>query len=395
MLPTGVGLLLFVVALVLAVVPPSAGRMDIAVEDPSFAGSDPTVRLATMRKTRALGATYVRDFANWFELHPCRGQAAIDQVVANLDSVVTDARSLGMKVQMVLSGYAGDWGVPYGCSGVPATGIIGKDLSAYEEFIRTYVTHYAKLGVRRFSLWNEPNIGYLCPADPHDPFKCGHSTAASNGALYGRLYRAGYGVVQELKRSGAISKSVKILIGELASTIDFRFMDGMVKAGRLQADGFSYHPYQSCTPPNTQKAHFVTKNCRDKGKGISYAGDIKQKLLQLGKEGKLVLKGTKHTPLPLYMTEFGYFQQCAPQYATVGFCKDGLPENIRARWYVDALNIAKKHGSKEFVLFQFTTPAPGVWNTALLDSGGNPTGAYKAIWAWARKNHYPVQAMPQ
>jgi len=105
----------------------------------------------------------------------------------------------------------------------------------------------------------------------------------------------------------------------------------------------------------------------------------------------MTVAGTKNKPLPLYMTEFGYFQQCPAADATVGFCKNGLPEGLRAKWYKQALTIAKKNGAQEFVLFQFTAPAPGVWNTALLDGNLNPTGAYKAIHAWAKSNRYPVQ----
>jgi len=297
-------------------------------------------------------------------------------------------------VQLVLSGNAAAWSLPQGCNGVPVTGIVGKDLTAYADYIRTYVKRYSDQGVRRFSLWNEPNIGYLCPPSQKNHSECGHSSNKIGGQLYARVYKKGYAVVQSLKKAGKIPKTVKILLGELASAQEphiFAFMDAMVSKGKLEADGFSYHPYQSCTPPTSKaKKNFATKNCNAYTNGISMAADMQKKLKALAKAGKLTVSGTKNKPLPLYMTEFGYFQQCPAASATVGFCKNGIPETLRAKWYIQALEFAQKNGAQEFVLFQFTGVPPGVWNTALLDANLNPTGSYKAIHAWAKSHGYPV-----
>jgi len=329
-------------------------------------------------------------------LHPCRGADAFTYLL-QLTRLVAEAKARKMKVQLVLTGVAANWGVPRGCVGSFLPTGERPDLKNYATFVKNIVSFFAAKGrdVRRFSLWNEPNHpSFLCngkvvpPPDGNiDKSKC-NAPKNTSASLLVKLYKTGYNVVQKLKANGTISKNVKIFFGELAGA-DLEFIDEVFKNNKLKADGFSFHPYQYCTPPEIKT---VPKNapCKRAMKGISYIPDVQTKLDKLHKSGHFT------TPtggrVPLYLTEFGYFQRCNKTNAEkkLGMCVFGLTASLRALWYPRALQFAAKHGAKGFVLYQFLQSPDGSWNTALLGKNLGSTPAYCSTYAWAKNNNYAV-----
>jgi len=359
---------------------------------------DAALRNLSFNQARALGATYVRAMVLMHMLHPCRGVEAFKYLL-QLARLVEEARLRNMKVQLVLTGVAANWGVPRGCTGPFLPTGERPDLKNWAKFVNNIVSFFAAKprNVRRFSLWNEPNHpSFLCngnvvpPADGNiDKSKC-NAPKKTSASLLVSLYKTGYNVIQKLKAKGNISKNVKVFFGELAGA-DLTFIDNVFKNNKLKADGFSFHPYQYCTPPEVKT---VPKNapCKRAMKGISYIPDVQAKLAKLHKSGHLTTPSGGR--VPLYLTEFGYFQKCnkTNDAAKLGMCVFGLPSNLRALWYPRALQFAAKHGAKGFVLYQFLQSKDGSWNTALLNNALQSTAAYCSTYAWAKHNKYPVRS---
>jgi len=286
------------------------GRMEIAVQDEGiFMSRDANARNRAFQQAAALGATYVRSMVLMHLLHKCRGQDAID-TLNDYNNLVDSAKANGLKVQMVFTGVAADWGLPRGCTGYTTPTGSNPNITEYKQFIQTYASHFGKKGVTRFSLWNEPNHpAFLCAGKSVesqdgdvDHSKC-QASKKKNTALLANLYREGYKVIRTLQKTKQISKDTQILFGEFAGNgLDFfKSMDG-----NFVADGFSFHPYQYCTPPTTKKPVFITSTCRRVMAGISTVKDVQKMLKKWYKSGKLRTPAGKQ--VPLYLTEFGYFR---------------------------------------------------------------------------------------
>jgi hypothetical protein len=373
-------------------------RMEIAVQEEfGFVTDDANLRNLALNQGNALGATRVRVMFLMHMAHPCRGGEAL-RYINQVNQLVADAKRRGMKIHMTLTGVAAAWGVPRGCVGKQyrPTGA-NPSIKAVTKFINHYVKYYSDQGVHIFSLWNEPNLAsFLCAkavktaADGNvDHSKCSASMAA-NAKLYAKIWKAGINVVNNLKKGGKIPKSTKVLFGEFAGA-DLKFLDEFVKHASVKASGFSYHPYQYCNDPRFKNKKF--HGCKRQMKGMSWIPAVQAALKKHAHSGKLTIgkKGSK-TPLPLHLTEFGYFQRCPASFGKEGMCGYGQPENIRSKWYPLALSFAQKHNVKSFVLYQLLASPPKTWNTALCDTGLHATPAYKAIWNYLKLKGYKTKA---
>src|SRR5437762_513615 len=117
----------------------------------------------------ALGATHIRQMVAWHLIHECRGPdgaqygcihafasdpASGQHYADQLTQLVASARQRNMSVHLTLMGVASGWGVPRGCvPALPPTGL-NVSLDSYRAFVTKWVTYFANLGVKRFSLWN-------------------------------------------------------------------------------------------------------------------------------------------------------------------------------------------------------------------------------------------------
>src|SRR5262249_7676111 len=149
---------------------------------------------------------------------------------------------------------------------------------------------------------------------------------------YRQMFEAGYKAIHEADPG----PKCQVLLGEFLGSINPKqFLDAMLKPGPIVAEGLALHPYQD----NTLPWNVDSKDAWDLGdldKGQATLRSYRSKL---------------HTPsgapLPLYLTEFGFFPQEAPYPS----------EATRATWLTDAFKIAQKAGAKQLLQYQiFETP---------------------------------------
>jgi len=383
-------------------------RMEISLQDDNiFHDANLIGNMSTyLAYAHQLGATRIRMFLFWQDLHSCREQSAIDAAYANYVTHISAVIGSGIKVEMTITGGANaDYGIPFATAGTPggdpgprcsiAPLGLNPSPSNYAAFVKKWVPQFAALGVDRFSLWNEPNYPFfLCAGSGGssgsgpDDSSCNGGTLATSAALYRKLYTAGYKVIEGLKKSKACPKckNIKVFIGELAGAYHGeQFMDLVLKKGQpLIADGFSTHPYQYCNDPSEvtpTKKSFPIKTCtRKMVGGIGYSQKYQAALTRWAQNNMLVTKSGKK--VDLYLTEFGYHRGN----------KFGLPESLRAKWYVKAMNVARAAGARQMSLYMmvnlpitaYYVNAPG-WNTGIV---GTP--AFTALRNWAIKHGYKV-----
>jgi len=362
---------------------PHHGSMELIAQDEAlFINTDATMRDTGIAQAAALGVTHIRNMLLAHMTHPCRGAAA-QEYISQLDTMIATAASHGIEVQLTLTGVAAGWGVPRGCA-APYTKAMGinPDINGwYKPWVGEMVTHFAGEGVKRFSLWNEPNLpAFLCAGSVKTGSTVDNNVCNANMAktakLYYDLFKAGSQVINDLIRKGAIPKDVEILFGEFAGA-DIPFLGKVLSHGPVKANYISYHPYQYCTPPTTTKAILPYKPCHRAGMhGISWVPAMQKAIAAHG--GRLSRRG-KGGRVPLMLTEFGYF--------TSG--PNMIPENLRVKWWPKALSFAQTHKVVGFNIYQFMpspTSPPGLWDTSVLNAqlGASPT--YLAIWKWAQGN---------
>jgi len=369
---------------------PKGKKMEIAVQDENaFTTDDVNTRNIAYAQAKAIGATVIRKMLSLHLIHPCRGTAAVDEI-NKMSRFVSEARSHGMKVQLTICGVAANWGLPRGCAGKWKPTGEKPNIKNYQKLVSKYVQYFSKLGVKRFSSWNEPN---------HPAFLCaGKSKVSSSGdvdstvcadnkskryLLYGKLHKAAWGVVQKLKKAKKIPKSVELWFGEFSGN-GMKAAETIFKKLKIAADAYSFHPYQYCTPPNTFKAIYAPgSSCHKTTQGGIASAKQTQAFIR-----KWAKKGRFRTPKggipPLYLTEFGYHR--------LGV--NAIPEPYRAKWYPMAMTVAAKAHARGMVLYQMFPSGPGapptLWDTGFLAYGGGASPSSNALRAWAQKRGYKV-----
>jgi hypothetical protein len=314
-------------------------------------------------------------------VHKCWGDAAVNQVASAYNRIVSEARSAGLKTQITLTGVAANWGNACGNINTGSK----PSVAEWKKFVATWVPFFYKRGVRRFSLWNEPNLAsFLCAgvtttgADV-DHSKCS-TPSAKNAALYYKLYTSGYKVIRSLEKKKIIGKT-KIWIGEFAGAGGIGFLERILKKYKLKADGLSWHPYQYCNPPNIKgRGKFIPGFCKRAMGGMGWIPTFNKAMAKWASTKRLTTPSGKR--VPMYLTEFGYHLK-APY---------GIPEKYRAKWYPKALEVARKAGVKGFVLYQMYSQ-PQAWDTSILNADGSPTASFRAIHKWAKKHGYKTSAL--
>jgi len=313
-------------------------------------------------------------------LNPCNPYASGYQM--EYERVISEAASHNIAVQMVISGVATSWGSP--CKGAPRSGI-NPSVSNYTSFVSQWVPHFNSLGVKRFSIWNEPNYpafmcaGTVTEAGDVDTAKCHGGSKKSSAALLRQIYIASYSTIQQLKQAGHISSDTQVFLGETAD-VDISFMKYLLNGPtKLVADGFSLHPYQYCQNPVTEA--FYPKCYSSKMPGISQVYEAQNLLAKLFNDKKfLTPSGGK---VPLWLTEFGYWRTGS----------SALPESVRAKWYPMAMDTVVADGVRGMNLYQLW-PSPkkpaGLWDTSLLNMNGDGLPSFYALVNWSKHHGYDV-----
>jgi len=173
--------------------------------------------------------------------------------------LVQKAKPYGIKVQMVISGIAYKDGIPMSLHGdlCPGKGPSGLNPSPsdFAKFVYNEIPLMYSWGVRRISLWNEPNLKFFLSGSPNVGADQTTKNVASKALAkkYYQLYKAGLSAIRTLQKSGTIGKDLQILFGEISAPNNgIGFIDMVLKNGKLQADGLAIHPYQFCTPPDSK-----------------------------------------------------------------------------------------------------------------------------------------------
>src|SRR5256885_1851595 len=168
--------------------------------------------------------------------------------------------------------------------------------------------------VRRYSIWNEPNLVYYLEPQRKAP------------SMYANLFKAGYRTIK------GIDPGAQVLFGELFSgnlrnpggTAPMTFLWAATRSG-ARADGLAYHPFQYNLAPDRKSKRYV---------GISSISTIKANLRDLARRHRLRTPAGR--PLPIYFTEFGY---------QILGSNPVRSEARRASWTVSAFRIAKDRKS--------------------------------------------------
>lgn len=334
--------------------PPAERGLEIALQDNAvFLERRYYDRHAALLQARQMGVSWMRTNVLWARVEPGRGRFDWSQY----DSLVSAAAGAGISVQMSLTGPAPAW-----ATGNGVRGVFRPDPAEFGRFARAAAEHF-RGRVFRYSIWNEPNfVNWLRPL-------------AEAPALYRRLYESGWSAVK-----GADPRA-QVLFGETAAyekrgnaMAPLEFLDRAACRGcpPLRADGYAHHPYEFTDAP--ERPYPGADNVT-----IGTLGRLTSALDRLASERRLSTPAG--APLPVYLTEFGYFASG----------RHALPEAVRADWLVRAYAIAERMYPRVRQLLQYllVTPPPGApggsFDTGVVDPSGVPQEPFSALSEWAAR----------
>jgi hypothetical protein len=277
-----------------------------------------------------------------------------------LDNVVASSAARGIKVQFTVAGPAPAW-----ATGDHRMGPNRPDPAAFGRFASDLAEHF-KGKVDRYSIWNEPNYpSWLAP----------QTTAPQQ---YRALYLAGYKAIK------AVDDTNQVLIGETVpfaanskATAPLAFLRGLfcvdqsgkptASCAKLRADGFAHHPYDFDHPPNYAFPGADNVTIGTLGRLTTFLDALSRRRLLTTPSGG---------PMPLYLTEFGYFASG----------RRAFPVAKRRRYLVQAFQVAARNPRvRELVQYLLVAPPPKFpFNTALLDASGRPLATFTGLASWAQ-----------
>jgi hypothetical protein len=296
---------------------------------------------------------------------------------------------------MVISGIAYKDGIPVflngqQCAGKQPSGL-NPSPSVFAKFVLDELPAMCEWGVKRFSLWNEPNLKFFLSGSPvaGDDQTVANRASSALAKKYYQLYKAGLSAIRTLQKAGKC-KGIQILFGEISAPNNgIGFIDMVLKNGKLQADGLAIHPYQFCSPPNSKAKPPKSMPAQPPGwpdqvdpsarwyctrwtpGGLAWVPDWKKAIARWAKTKKLTT--FKGKPLPLYLTEYGLLR--SPYSSSVS-------EATRTKWYPIALDFARKQKVKQMLIFQINAEKDNhaVWDSGIVKSDGmTPLPSFYAI----------------
>ena len=237
------------------------------------------------------------------------------------------------------------------------------DARRFGGFARRAALHFRGL-IHRYSIWNEPNhVAWIAPL-------------RSAPAVYRRLYKEGWEAINRTDPGAQVLFGETSPYGRPGKVIPpLRFLRAVVCASGhcrpLQADGYAHHPYDFAHPP--ERPYPGVDNVT--------IGSLPRLTSALDRLARARLLSTPDgDPLPVYLTEFGYFRSG----------DHALPPATRAAYLARAFAIAAGAYPRVRQMLQYLLVAPprgypgGSFDTSLLSQSGAPTPAFRALEAWAR-----------
>jgi polysaccharide biosynthesis protein PslG len=307
-------------------------------------------------RLRELGVSWIRAPVIWDRVER--------EGWGELDSFVDAAADNGFHVQLGLIPPA-----PASATGDGRAGVFRPDPERFAAFARSAAERY-RSRVRRWSIWNEPNlVNWLRPV-------------AEMPALYRRLWLAGYGAIK------SVSPDAQVLMGETAPYVrrgdgmaPLSFLRRVVVDGPLAADGYAHHSYDFESPPERPYPG-------DDNVTLGSIDRLLRELDRLAAAGSL--RDGRGGPLDVWVTEFGYLQRTGR----------ALPPARRADYVRRAFELAASRYPRVRQLLQYLLVSPpegfpgGRFDTALLGRSGEPTPAFGALAGWARTARADGKAVP-
>ena len=301
-------------------------------------------------RLRELGVSWIRAPLIWHQVE--RPDGSFD--FSEAESLVDAAREEGFQVQLGLIPPA-----PASATGDGRVGVVRPSPERFAAFARAAAERF-RSRVRRWSIWNEPNlVNWLRPV-------------AEMPELYRALYEAGHRAIK------SVSPDAQVLIGETAPHVrrgdgvaPLSFLRRLTAAGPLAADGWAHHSYDFEAPPEREYPG-------DDNVTLGSIDRLVRALDRLAADG--ALRDRAGRPLDVWITEFGYFQ-------TTG---RALAPRRRADYVRRAFELAASRYPRVRQLLQYLLVSPpegfpgGRFDTSLLTRSGQPTPAFEALAGWAR-----------
>jgi hypothetical protein len=351
--------------------PRASAGFEVALEDePVFVRRDYYSRDRAYEDARRLGVTWVRMNVLWGRTAG-RSRTAVAPPrrprydFLSYDLAVAAARRHGLRVELTLTGPAPAW-----ATADRHYGHLRPDAHAFAEFAAVAARHFRR-SVARFSIWNEPNFDeFLTPV-------------AQAPELYRRLYEGAWAAVKR------VDPRAQVLIGETAPyglggrvMAPLAFLRAVAcarsdyrparRCGELRADGYAHHPYQFTQPPEE----------RPPGEDTAQIGSLDRLTRALDRlAAERLLATPSGTPLPVYLTEFGYFRRG----------HRSLPEARRAAYLPRAFAVAAARYPRvrQLLQYQLASPPPGYrgshFDTGLMGRDGVPTASFGTLAAWSAR----------
>lgn len=350
--------------------PPAAGGFEVALEDgPVFIRRDYYSRDRAYEDARRLGVSWVRMNVLWGRTagrsRTARTRPARPRYdFLSYDLAVAAARRHGLRVELTLTGPAPAW-----ATADRHYGHLRPDARAFAEFAAIAARHFRR--VTRFSIWNEPNFDEFLTPLPQAP------------ATYRRLYEGAWTAIKR------VNPRAQVLIGETApyrlagrvmAPLEFLRAVACARSDyeparpcrELRADGYAHHPYQFTEPPEE----------RPRGDDTVQIGSLDRLTGALDRLAAARLLATPAgAPLPVYLTEFGYFRRG----------HRALSEARRAEYLPRAFALAAAGYPRvrQLLQYQLASPPPGYYgshfDTGLMGRDGARTPAFRALAEWSKR----------
>jgi hypothetical protein len=359
----------------------AATGMEIALQDDHvFVDRAYYDRELAFQQARRLGVSRLRVNVPWSQTlaGPARTTRPVQPAYdwAPYDDVIAAAARYGIGVQFTLVGPAPAW-----ATADRRVGFRQVSPAAFGRFAADAATHF-RGRVGRYSIWNEPNWHTLLqPSARCRKGAWGRGCDGKLGALYRKLYTGAY---TQIKRA---DPAAQVLIGELAprakggaASSPLSFLRALTcsqadwkaagRCGRLYADGFAQHPYDFTVKPSRKPSGLDDVTLATLGRLTGALGRLARRRALSTRAGR---------PLPVYLTEHGYFGSGARK----------IPESRRVAYLRQSFDIALRHPRvRQLLQYLLVAPPVGrdVFPTQIVDAGGRPFASFDALAGWARKN---------
>jgi hypothetical protein len=340
----------------------AVARMPVGFyDDPSFRWSTQiNQNLLSAQRTHA---SIIHVLANWSIIAQTKPKNALNgsdpaYQLSDLDTLVRQAQEFGFEVLMTIAQ------TPKWANGGKTPNYPPTNMTTLTQFSQMLAARYngSKPGagtVRRFSVWNEPNLGlFLAP-------QFNKSGKIVSPATYAKLYAAAY---QGIKKG---NPNAMVAAGETSnrgrnrptgsvgndSVAPATFAHMVAEANpNLKFDAWATHPYPTNYPLGPAQK-------------VAYPNVAFSTMARFGAD----LATWFHRPVPIWITEYG--EQTKPEYPFGGVSYAQQAADVKK-----ALQLASEDPYVQmFVWFIFRDSSAQTWFSGVLKKNGTKKPAYSAF----------------